>query len=678
MFGIIYNVEISIVTEAFMIDKDELTVNTIRVLSAEGIQKANSGHPGLPLGSAPMAYTLWAKVMNHNGKDPAWLNRDRFILSAGHGSMMLYSLLHLFGYGITVEDLKSFRQFGSKTPGHPEYKHTVGVEMTTGPLGQGLSSAVGMAIAESHLAAIFNTDDYKVVDHYTYTLCGDGCLMEGITSEASSLAGSLKLGKLIVLYDSNNITIEGSTDIAFTEDVAKRYDAYGWQVINVADGNDINAIENAILEAKAETQKPSIIIVKTKIGYGCPAKQGKASAHGEPLGVDNIKEMKAFLGWNYEEEFFVPQEVKANMQELIAKGEAKQAEWENLFAEYCAKYPEKAELWDKYFNNTLPDDLINNSDIWNYEISEATRVTSSEMLNRVANLVPNIMGGAADLAPSTKTIVKGKLDYTADCRQGTNMHFGIREFAMAAIVNGMALHGGLRPYAATFFVFSDYMKHSMRLSALMGLPVTYVLTHDSIGVGEDGPTHEPIEHLASIRSIPNFIDFRPADSREVGAAWYVSLTEKNSPIAMVLTRQKLPLLDGTGKDALKGAYVVSDSEKETPDIILMGSGSEVHLLYEAKDILKNKNIDARIVSVPSFALFERQSKEYKESVLPCGVRARLAVEAASPMGWHKYVGIDGDVVAMEGYGASAPFAKLFEFYGFTAENIAARAEALLK
>ena len=661
-----------------MINKDALTINTVRVLSAEGIQKANSGHPGLPLGSAPMAYTLWAKVMNHNGKDPKWLNRDRFILSAGHGSMMLYSLLHLFGYGLTIDDLKNFRQFGSKTPGHPEYGHTVGVEMTTGPLGQGLSSAVGMAIAESHLASIFNTEDYNVVDHYTYTICGDGCLMEGITAEASSLAGSLKLGKLIVLYDSNNITIEGSTDIAFTEDVAKRYDAYGWQVINVADGNDICAIEKAILEAKAEKDKPSIIIIKTQIGYGCPAKQGKASAHGEPLGVDNLKAMKEFLGWDYEEEFFVPDEVKANMAEIIANGEAKQAAWQKTFDEYCAKYPEKAELWNKYFNNELPEDLINNEEIWGYELAEATRITSSEMLNRVAKLVPNIMGGAADLAPSTKTIVKGKADYSAECREGTNMHFGIREFAMAAIVNGMALHGGLRPYAATFFVFSDYMKHSMRLSALMGLPVTYVLTHDSIGVGEDGPTHEPIEQLAAIRSIPNFIDFRPADSREVGAAWYISLTEKNAPIGMALTRQKLPLLEGTGKGALNGAYVVSDSTKETPDIILMGSGSEVHLLYEAKKILAEKNIDARIVSVPSFALFEKQSKEYKESVLPTAVRARLAVEAASSFGWHKYVGIDGDVVAMEGYGASAPFAKLFETYGFTAQNIAARAEALLK
>lgn len=659
-----------------MTDKDALTINTIRILSAEGIQKAKSGHPGLPMGAAPAAYTLWSKVMNHNGKDPSWINRDRFVLSAGHGSMMLYSLLYLFGYGLTIDDLKNFRQFGSKTPGHPEYRHTAGVEMTTGPLGQGLSSAVGMAVAESHLAAVFNTDDYKVVDHYTYALCGDGCLMEGITAEASSLAGSLKLGKLIVFYDSNNITIEGSTDIAFTENVAERYDAYGWQVITVEDGNDTDAIYKAALEAKAETEKPSIIIVKTKIGYGCPAKMGKASAHGEPLGEDNIKATKEFLGWKWDESFFVPDEVKENMAVINANGEKKQAEWESMFTEYCAKYPEKAQLWDKYFNNTLPQNLIEN-DIWNYEIEEATRVTSSEMLNRVAGVVPNIMGGAADLAPSTKTIVKGKADYSAYDRSGTNMHFGIREFAMAAICNGMALHGGLRPYAATFFVFSDYMKHSMRLSALMGLPVTYILTHDSIGVGEDGPTHEPIEQLAGIRSIPNFIDYRPADSREVAAGWYLSLTEKNAPIGMVLTRQKLPLLDGTGMDALKGAYIVSDSTKKDPDIILMGSGSEVHLLYEAKKLLAEKNIDARIVSVPSFALFEKQDEQYKEYVLPKNVRARIAVEAASPMGWHKYVGLDGDVIAMEGYGASAPYAVLFEHFGFTAENIAERALSLL-
>ncbi len=662
-----------------MINKDQLTVNTIRLLSAEGIEKAKSGHPGLPMGAAPAAYTLWAKVMNHNGKDPSWKNRDRFVLSAGHGSMMLYSLLHLFGYGLTIEDLQNFRQLGSKTPGHPEYKHTAGVEMTTGPLGQGLSSAVGMAIAETHLASVFNTDDYKVVDHYTYALCGDGCLMEGITAEACSLAGSLKLGKLITFYDSNKITIEGSTDIAFTEDVAKRFEAYDWQVITVEDGNDIDAILAAANEAKAETEKPSLIIVKTQIGYGCPAKVGKASAHGEPLGADNIAATKEFLGWQWDEPFYVPDAVKENMEELIASGEAKQAAWEKMFAEYCVKYPEKAKLWDEYYNNTLPAEMADiNSDFWKYEITEATRVTSGEMLNKVANMLPNIIGGAADLAPSTKTLVKGKGDYSAADRSGTNMHFGIREFAMGAICNGMALHGGLRPYGATFFVFSDYMKNSLRMSAIMGLPVTYVLTHDSIGVGEDGPTHEPIEQLAALRSIPNFIDYRPADSREVAAGWYLSVNAKDAPMAMMLTRQKLPLLDGTGMGALKGAYVVSDSKKETPDIILMASGSEVNLLYGAKEILAGKGIDARIVSVPSFALFEKQDEAYKESVFPKNVRARLAVEAACEMGWHKYVGLDGDVIAMKGYGASAPFAKLFELYGFTAENVAEKAEALLK
>ncbi len=660
-----------------MMNKDQLTINTIRLLSAEAIQKAKSGHPGLPMGSAPMAYTLWSKVMNHNGKDPSWKNRDRFILSAGHGSMLLYSLLYLFGYGLEIEDLKNFRQFGSKTPGHPEYKHTPGVEMTTGPLGQGLSSAVGMAIAEAHLASVFNTEDYNIVDHFTYVLCGDGCLQEGITAEASSLAGTLKLGKLIVFYDSNKITIEGSTDIAFTEDVGKRYEAYGWQVLRVEDGNDTQAIYNAAMEAKADLTRPSIIIVKTQIGYGCPAKMGKASAHGEPLGEENIAATKEFLGWPWSEPFYVPDEVKENMAQLISAGEAKQAKWEADFKAYCKKYPEKAKLWDEYYNNTLPEGLENDERIWGYELEEATRITSSEMLNRVANIVPNLFGGAADLAPSTKTIVKGKGDFTANDRSGTNMHFGIREFAMAAIGNGIALHGGLRPYVATFFVFSDYMKHSMRLSALMGLPVTYVLTHDSIGVGEDGPTHEPIEQLASMRSIPNFIDWRPADSREVAAGWYLSITAKDAPIGMALTRQKLPLLDGTGKEALKGGYILQDSTKATPDMILMGSGSEVHLLCEAKKLLAEKGIDARVVSIPSFALFDKQSNDYKERVLPDAVRARVAVEAASPMGWHKYVGLDGDVIAMNGYGASAPFSKLFEYFGFTAQNVAEHAEKLL-
>ena len=657
---------------------DQLTINTIRLLSAEAIQKAKSGHPGLPMGSAAMAYTLWANVMNHNGKDPTWKNRDRFILSAGHGSMLLYSLLHLFGYGLEVEDLKNFRQFGSKTPGHPEYKHTVGVEMTTGPLGQGLSSGVGMAIAEAHLASVFNTEDYNIVDHFTYVLCGDGCLQEGITSEASSLAGTLKLGKLIVFYDSNKITIEGSTDIAFTEDVGKRYEAYGWQVLRVEDGNDTEAIYKAAMEAKADLSRPSIIIVKTQIGFGCPAKMGKASAHGEPLGDDNIAATKEYLGWQWSEPFYVPDEVKANMAKIIAEGEKKQAKWEADFEAYCKKYPEKAQLWDAYYNNTLPEGIEDDERFWGYAVDEATRVTSSEMLNRVADMVPNLFGGAADLAPSTKTLMKGKGDFSAEDRSGANMHFGIREFAMAAIANGIALHGGLRPYAATFFVFSDYMKHSMRLSALMGLPVTYVLTHDSIGVGEDGPTHEPIEQLASMRSIPNFIDWRPADSREVAAGWYLSITAKDAPIGMALTRQKLPLLEGSGKDALRGGYILQDSTKETPDVILMASGSEVHLLCEAKALLAEKGIDARVVSIPSFALFEKQCPCYREKVLPKNVRARLAVEAASPMGWHRYVGLDGDVIAMEGYGASAPFAKLFEVFGFTAKNVADKAEALLK
>ncbi|MBE5816898.1 MAG: transketolase [Clostridiales bacterium] len=660
-----------------MTRQDKLTIDAIRLLSAESIQKAKSGHPGLPMGAASAAYTLWSKVMNHNGKDSKWYDRDRFILSAGHGSMLLYSLLHLFGYGLTVEDLKQFRQLDSLTPGHPEYNHTNGVEMTTGPLGQGLASAVGFAIAETHLASVFNTEDYDVVNHYTYVLCGDGCLMEGITSEASSLAGTLKLGKLIVMYDSNNITIEGNTDIAFTEDVAKRYEAYGWQVINVEDANNMEEVENALNLAKSDLEHPSIIVMKSIIGYGCPARQGTAKVHGEPLGDDNIAATKEFLGWEWSEPFYVPDEVKENMNNIIANGEAKQAAWEKKFAEYCAKYPEKAQLWDVYYNNKVDEDVLNSDEFWNYEITEATRITSGEMLNRVADIVPNIIGGSADLAPSTKTLMTKFDYYSAENRSGKNMHFGIREFAMAAICNGMALHGGVRPYGATFFVFSDYLKPAMRLSAMMKLPVTYVLTHDSIGVGEDGPTHEPIEQLVSMRSIPGFIDFRPADSREVVAGWYLAMTTKDAPIGLALTRQKLPLLENSGKGALKGGYVISDSKKETPDIILMASGSEVSLVVDAKKQLEEKGIDARVVSIPSFNLFEKQSEEYKESVLPKAVRARVAVEAGSYMGWYKYVGLDGEVIAMSTFGTSGPFNKLFPLYGFTTENVVEKAMKVL-
>jgi transketolase len=648
---------------------DKLSINAIRVLSADAIEKAKSGHPGLPLGSATMAYTLWTK-MNHNGKNPEWDNRDRFVLSAGHGSMLEYSLLHLFGYGLTIEDLKNFRQVGSLTPGHPEYGHTKGVEITTGPLGQGICNAVGMAMAEAHLAEKFNKPDYSVVDHYTYAIVGDGCLMEGISGEASSLAGTLGLGKLIVLYDSNNISIEGNTDIAFREDVAKRYDAYGWQVLKIADGNDIDSIESAIEEAKAETSKPSIIIVKNQIGFGCPAKQGKASAHGEPLGAENVAAMKENLGWKVEPAFYVPDEVYSNMNEHIEKGTAKEAAWNGLFSSYEKSYPELAAEYTKWMSGELDKEgLLNNEELWSFDKEMATRESSGIMINRLAKLIPNFIGGSADLAPSNKTHMNDRGDFSAEDRSGSNLHFGVREHAMAAIANGMYAHGGLKVFCATFFVFSDYMKGAMRLSSLMNLPVTYVLTHDSIGVGEDGPTHEPIEQLAALRSMPNMTVFRPADSKETAAAWYYAVTNGTTPTSLVLTRQKLPLYDGCPKRALKGGYIFKDSKKETPDVLLMASGSEVELIYKAAEELAAKGIDARVISIPSFELFDAQDQAYKEAVMPNKVRARVAVEALTSFGWHKYVGLDGDVISLDTFGASGKAEVLFEQFGFTIENV---------
>ena len=647
---------------------DKLSINAIRVLSADAIEKSKSGHPGLPLGAATMAYTLWSK-MNHNGKNPNWDNRDRFILSAGHGSMLEYSLLHLFGYGITVEDIKNFRQVGSLTPGHPEYGHTEGVEITTGPLGQGICNAVGMAIAESHLAEKFNKPGYEVVNHNTYAIVGDGCLMEGISGEASSLAGTLGLGKLIVLYDSNNISIEGNTDIAFREDVAKRYEAYNWQVIKVEDGNDIEAIEEAIEEAKNETYKPSMIIVKNQIGYGCPAKQGKASAHGEPLGAENVKAMKENLGWK-QEEFYVPVEVYSNMNNYINAGVEKEASWNSLFEAYKNEYPELSAEYCKWRSGEIDNEaLLNNEELWSFDKEMATRESSGIMINRLADLIPNFIGGSADLAPSNKTYMSGKGDFSAEDRSGRNLHFGVREHAMAAIVNGMYAHGGLKVFCATFFVFSDYMKGAMRLSSLMNLPVSYVLTHDSIGVGEDGPTHQPIEQLAALRSMPNMTVFRPADSKETAAAWYYAVTNGTTPTSLVLTRQKLPLYDGCAKRALKGGYILKDSKKETPDVILMASGSEVELIFKAADELETKGIDARVVSIPSFEIFNAQDEAYKESVLPNSVRKRVAVEALTSFGWYQYVGLDGKVVSLDTFGASGNAATLFEQFGFTVENV---------
>jgi len=661
----------------YMSTIDNMSVNAIRVLAADAVQKANSGHPGLPLGAAAVAYELWAKEMKHNPANPDWANRDRFILSGGHGSTLLYSLLHLFGYGLTKEDLMQFRQLDSLTPGHPEYRHTRGVEATTGPLGAGMAMAVGMAMAEAHLAAKFNKDGYDVVDHFTYVLGGDGCLMEGISSEAFSLAGTLGLSKLIVLYDSNKISIEGSTDIAFTEDVEGRMKAFGFQTLTVEDGNNLEEIGKAIRAAQAETTKPSFIICKTQIGFGCPAKQGKASAHGEPLGVDNVAAMKENLGWPSTEPFFVPDEVYANYKAISAEKAKDEEAWNKMFAEYCAKYPEMKKAWDDMFNLDIAKDLIDNEEFWAYdEKADATRNLSGIVLNRLKDYVPSLIGGAADLAPSTKTYMKDAGDFSKDNYAGRNLHFGVRELAMAAIGNGMTLHG-LRAFVSTFFVFSDYVKPMARLSSIMRIPTTYVLTHDSIGVGEDGPTHEPIEQLAMLRAMPNFHVFRPADATETIAAWYSAATSKETPTALVLTRQNLPQLAGSSKEALKGGYVIADSTKATPDAIIIASGSEVSLAVDAKAELAKTGVDVRVVSMPCMDLFEEQSAEYKESVLPKNVRARVAVEALIDYGWGKYVGLDGATVTMTGFGASAPANTLFEKFGFTVDNVVKAVKSVL-
>ena len=647
---------------------DTMSINAIRILSADAIQKANSGHPGLPLGAAPVAYELWANHMNHNPANPNWANRDRFILSGGHGSMLLYSLLHLFGYGLTKEDIMNFRQFGSLTAGHPEYGHTVGVEATTGPLGAGMGMAVGMAMAEKHLAAVFNKENYPVVDHYTYVLGGDGCLMEGISSEAFSLAGTLGLGKLIVLYDSNKISIEGSTDLAFTENVEERMRAFGFQTITVEDGTNIKAIGLAIAAAKADTTRPSFITIKTEIGYGCPAKQGKASAHGEPLGADNIKAMRENLGWPHEEAFFVPEEVYANYAEKAAEKAEAEAAWNVMFAAYCEEYPEMETLWEKYHSETDTEAILANEDLWMpNEKADATRSLSGKMINLLKDIFPNMIGGSADLGPSNKSVMNGAGEFSAATPEGRNIHFGVRELAMAAIGNGLMLHGGLKSYVATFFVFSDYVKPMARLSALMNLPLTYVFTHDSIGVGEDGPTHEPIEQLAMLRAMPNMNVFRPCDATETSAAWLSAVTSKKTPTALVLTRQNLAPMAGSSKEALKGGYIIDDCEG-TPDVILIASGSEVELAVKAKAELADE-MNVRVVSMPCMELFEAQSAEYKESVLPKAVRKRVAIEALSDFGWGKYVGLDGAYVTMKDFGASGPAAKLFDHFGFTVENV---------
>lgn len=657
---------------------DIKSINTIRVLSADGIEKAKSGHPGLPLGSAPIAYELFAHHMKHNPKNPTWANRDRFILSAGHGSMLLYSLFHLFEYGdLSLDDLKQFRQLDSKTPGHPEYGHTVGVEATTGPLGAGMGMAVGMAMAEAHMASVFNEDGFDIVDHYTYVLGGDGCMMEGISSEAFSLAGTLGLSKLIVFYDSNGISIEGSTDIAFTENVVERMKAFGFQTIEVEDGNNIEAIGKAIEEAKADKERPSFIKVNTIIGYGAGKKAGSASSHGEPLGSEVLAALKSGFGFNPDESFKVDDDVYANFKSVNEKNAKIEDEWNKLFKEYAAKYPDKTKLWEKYYND-IDKSLIDNDEFWSWdEAPAATRNISGSIINRLKDIYPNIIGGSADLSPSNKTVMNNEGYIAKGDYSGRNIHFGVRELAMTAITNGILLHGGLRAYCATFFVFSDYTKPMARLSALMNIPTIFVFTHDSIGVGEDGPTHEPIEQLAMLRSLPNFNTFRPADARETIAAWYVALVSKKTPTAIVLTRQNLPQLDGSTKEALKGGYIIKEASKAVADMILIASGSEVSLAIDAAKELESEGIATRVVSMPCTDVFENQSKEYKEEVLPKAVRNRVAIEALSGFGWDKYTGLDGRVISMNSFGASAPQDQLFKKFGFTKENVVATAKEVL-
>ena len=657
---------------------DIKSINTIRVLSADGIEKAKSGHPGLPLGSAPIAYELFAHHMKHNPKNPTWANRDRFILSAGHGSMLLYSLFHLFEYGdLSLDDLKQFRQLDSKTPGHPEYGHTVGVEATTGPLGAGMGMAVGMAMAEAPMASVFNEDGFDIVDHYTYVLGGDGCMMEGISSEAFSLAGTLGLSKLIVFYDSNGISIEGSTDIAFTENVVERMKAFGFQTIEVKDGNDIEAIGKAIEEAKADKERPSFIKVNTIIGYGAGKKAGSASSHGEPLGSEALAALKSGFGFNPDESFKVDDDVYANFKSVNEKNAKIEDEWNKLFKEYSAKYPDKAKLWEKYYND-IDESLIDSDEFWSWdEAPAATRNISGSIINRLKDIYPNIIGGSADLSPSNKTVMNNEEYIAKGDYSGRNIHFGVRELAMTAITNGILLHGGLRAYCATFFVFSDYTKPMARLSALMNIPTIFVFTHDSIGVGEDGPTHEPIEQLAMLRSLPNFNTFRPADAKETIAAWYAALVSKTTPTAIVLTRQNLPQLDGSTKEALKGGYIIKEASKAVADMILIASGSEVSLAIDAAKELESEGIATRVVSMPCTDVFENQSKEYKEEVLPKAVRNRVAIEALSGFGWDKYTGLDGRVISMNSFGASAPQDQLFKKFGFTKENVVATAKEVL-
>ncbi|MBB4823840.1 transketolase [Sporosarcina luteola] len=661
---------------------DQLAINTIRTLSIDAIEKANSGHPGLPMGAAPMAYTLWTKHMKHNPSNPKWFNRDRFVLSAGHGSMLLYSLLHLSGYGLPMEEVKNFRQWGSKTPGHPEYGHTAGVEATTGPLGQGIGMAVGMAMAEKHLAATYNKPGYDVVDHYTYALCGDGDLMEGVAAESISLAGHLQLNKLIVLYDSNDISLDGELDMSFTENIQKRFESYGWNYIRVEDGNNIGLVSKAIEQAKSNSGGPTMIEVKTVIGYGSPNKSGKADVHGAPLGEDEMKLTKEYYKWTYEEDFHVPEGVYETFKEATDRlGVQEEERWNDLFAQYKAEHKELAEQLKRAIDNEIPHAVTEALPSYEAGKSVATRSASGDAINAIAKQLPSFFGGSADLAGSNKTTMKGEGDFLPGNYAGRNIWFGVREFGMGAALNGMALHGGLNVFGGTFFVFSDYVRPAIRLSALMGLPVTYVFTHDSIAVGEDGPTHEPVEHLASYRAMPGLNVIRPADGNETSAAWNIAVTSKDTPTLLVLSRQNLPVLEKSAELAMdqvkKGAYVVSPSGKESADAILIATGSEVGLAVEAQESLKKEGIEVSVVSMPSWNLFDQQDASYKETVLPKAVTKRLAIEMGSSLGWHKYTGTEGDVLAIDTFGASAPGDIVIEQYGFTVENIVNKVKRLI-
>jgi len=661
---------------------EQLAINTIRTLSIDAIEKANSGHPGLPMGAAPMAYTLFTDVMNHQPKNSSWFNRDRFVLSAGHGSMLLYSLLHLSGYDVTLDDIKNFRQWGSRTPGHPEVLDTDGVEATTGPLGQGIAMAVGMAMAETHLAAKYNQTDFNIVDHFTYSLVGDGDIMEGISHEAASLAGHLGLGKLIVLYDSNDISLDGDLDMSYSDDVTKRFESYNWQVLRVEDGNNVEAIRSALHEAKDNKDQPTLIEIKTVIGYGSPNKSASSACHGAPLGEEEVGLTKAYYKWDFEEEFYVSDDVYAHFEEkVVTRGNETEANWNELFTEYKKAYPELGEELERAIQNKLPENYTEN--LPSYKAGEdelATRVASNQTINALAKTVPSLFGGSADLASSNNTMMDDAGDFLKGNYEGRNIWFGVREFAMGAALNGMALHGGLKVYGGTFFVFSDYLRPAIRLSALMNAPVTYVFTHDSIAVGEDGPTHEPVEHLASLRAMPNITVLRPADANETQVAWQIALESTDRPTLLVLTRQGLPTLDvakSTLDDGVrKGAYIVSDA-KDNIDAILIATGSEVSLAVEAqKQLLENK-IDVRVVSMPSWDLFEQQSEHYKEKILPKNVSQRMSLEMGSSLGWERYIGLEGKSLSVDTFGASAPGNIVVEQYGFSVENVVKEVQTLV-